>query len=103
MCAIFGNYNLEELEIEILSFQEDVSLKFSSATCNKFWTLADRNKYPMIHSIALKMYSCFGSTYLCEVAFSSMNVIKNKYRDCLTDSHLDDALGCFRVFVLSCV
>jgi hypothetical protein len=82
--------NLEELEIEILNFQEDISLKSSFA--NNFWTLVDRNKYPMIHSIALKTYSCFGSTYLCEVAFSPMTIIKNKYRSCLTDPHLDDAL-----------
>ncbi|KAJ4427053.1 hypothetical protein ANN_26852, partial [Periplaneta americana] len=34
----------------------------------------------------------FGSAYLYEVAFSYMNIIKNKYRSCLTDSHLDDAL-----------
>jgi hypothetical protein len=92
VCEIFGKYNLEELEMEILNFQEDISLKSSFATCSNFWTLVDRNKYPMIHSIALKIYSCFGSTYLCEVAFSSMSIIKNKYRSCLTDSHLDDAL-----------
>ncbi|PNF28636.1 hypothetical protein B7P43_G08706 [Cryptotermes secundus] len=91
VCEIFGKYNLEELEMEILNFQEDISLKSSFATCSNFWTLVDRNKYPMI-GIALKMYSCFGSTYLCEVAFSSMSIIKNKYRSCPTDSQLDDAL-----------
>ena len=92
VCEIFGKYNLEELEMEILNFQEDISLKSSFATCSNYWTLVDRNKYPMIHSIALKIYSCFGSTYLCEVAFSSMSIIQNKYRSCLADSHLDDAL-----------
>ncbi|PNF33551.1 hypothetical protein B7P43_G17321 [Cryptotermes secundus] len=92
LCEIFGKYNLEELEMEILNFQEDISLKSSFATCSNFWTLVDRNKYPTIHSIALKMYSCFGSMSLCEVAFSSTSIIKNKYRSCLTDSHLNDAL-----------
>jgi hypothetical protein len=92
VCEIFGKSNLEELEIEILNFQEDISLKSSLATCSNFWTLVDRNKYPMVHSIALKIYSCFASTYLCEAAFSSMSIIKNKYRSCLTDSHLDDAV-----------
>ncbi|PNF25375.1 hypothetical protein B7P43_G10913, partial [Cryptotermes secundus] len=92
VCEIFGKYNLEELEMEILNFQEDISLKSLFATCSNFWTLVDRNIYPMIHSIALKIYSCSGSTYLCEVAFSSMSIIQNKYRSCLTDSHLDDAL-----------
>ncbi|PNF26452.1 hypothetical protein B7P43_G16252 [Cryptotermes secundus] len=67
--------------------RRQISLKPSFATWSNFWTLVDRNKYPMIHSIALKMYSCFGSTY-----FSSMSIIKNKYRSCLTNSHIDDAL-----------
>ncbi|PNF31602.1 hypothetical protein B7P43_G18079, partial [Cryptotermes secundus] len=92
VCEIFGKYNLEELEMEILNFQEDISLKSSFASCSNFWTLVNRNKYSMIHSIVLKIYPCFGSTYLCEVAFSSMSITKNKYRSCPTDSHLDDAL-----------
>ncbi|PNF15078.1 hypothetical protein B7P43_G16511, partial [Cryptotermes secundus] len=92
VCEIFGKYNIEELEMENLNFQKDISLKSSFATYSNFWTLMDRNKYPMIHSIALKIYFSFGSTYLCEVAFSSTSIIKNKYRSCLTDSHFDDAL-----------
>jgi hypothetical protein len=92
VCEIFGKYNLEETELEILNLQEDISLKSSYGTCGNFWALVDKNKYPMISSVALKIYSCFGSTYLCEVSFSSMNIIKGKNRSCLTDSHLDDAL-----------
>jgi hypothetical protein len=91
VCEIFGEYNLET-ELEILNFQEDISLKSSYGTCGNFWALADKNKYPMISSVALKIYSCFGSTYLHEVSFSSTNIIKGKNRSCLTDSHLDDAL-----------
>jgi hypothetical protein len=29
VCEIFGKYSLEELELEILNFQEDISLKSS--------------------------------------------------------------------------
>ena len=92
MCELFGMCNLEELEIEILDLQEDIVLKSSYPTCNNFWALAERNKYPMLRSVALKLYSCFGSTYLCEIAFSTMSIIKSKYRSNLTNSHLDDAL-----------
>ncbi|XP_075223867.1 SCAN domain-containing protein 3-like [Lycorma delicatula] len=89
---VFGKYKIEELEMEILNFQEDLSLKSSYATCSNIWTLMGREKYPILLSVALKLYSCFGSTFLCEVAFSSINIIKNKYRSSLTDSHLDDTL-----------
>ena len=92
VCEIFENCNPEELEMEILNLQTDLSLKSSYPTCGNFWTLVDSKRYPIVRNVALKMYSCFGSTYLCEAAFSTMNIIKNKYRTCLTDSHLDDAL-----------
>ena len=41
---------------------------------------------------ALKMMSCFGSTYLAESAFSDMNLIKSEIRNSLTDVHLDQCL-----------
>ncbi|KAK1881707.1 SCAN domain containing protein 3, partial [Dissostichus eleginoides] len=34
----------------------------------------------------------FGSTYLCETAFSQMKIIKSKYRTRMTDAHLTDCL-----------
>ncbi|GAB1865870.1 hypothetical protein CAJAP_06949 [Camponotus japonicus] len=34
----------------------------------------------------------FGSTYVCEAAFSKMNIIKNKYRNRMTDDHLRDCM-----------
>lgn len=34
----------------------------------------------------------FGSTYVCEQAFSHMKKIKNQHRLCLTDDHLHHVL-----------
>jgi hypothetical protein len=46
-----------------------------------------------------KIKSYFGSTYLCESLFSTMNIIKSKHRYWLTDAHLDD---CLRAGTSSC-
>ncbi|KAF7669603.1 hypothetical protein LDENG_00176720 [Lucifuga dentata] len=40
----------------------------------------------------MKVACLFGSTYLCESAFSDMNFIKNKHRTCLTDAYLEDSV-----------
>ena len=54
--------------------------------------LVNREKYPLLTSYTLKLKTYFGSTYLCEMAFSQMKIIKNKYRTRLTDAHLTDCL-----------
>ena len=38
------------------------------------------------------MSALFGSTYLCEAAFSDMNVMTSKYRTRLSDEHLNDSI-----------
>ncbi|KAG8234408.1 hypothetical protein J437_LFUL012793 [Ladona fulva] len=43
-------------------------------------------------SVAYKIKSSFGSTYLCKSLFSIMNIIKSKNRSSLTDSHLESCL-----------
>ena len=58
-----------------------------------FWSVyVSREKYPLIVSCALKLHAYFGSTYLCEMAFSQMKIIKSKFRTRMTDAHLNDAL-----------
>ncbi|KAG8227259.1 hypothetical protein J437_LFUL003992, partial [Ladona fulva] len=49
-------------------------------------------RFPLLRSVVYKIKSCFGSTYLCESLFSTMNIIKSKNRSRLTDSHLDSCL-----------
>ncbi|PNF20389.1 hypothetical protein B7P43_G09706, partial [Cryptotermes secundus] len=38
------------------------------------------------------VHSCFGSTYLCESAFSYLKMTKSKQRSNMTDEHLQDCM-----------
>ena len=85
--------NPVEMEMEVINLQNHVQLK-SQQHSQHFWSLVDPENYKNIHQAALKISALFGSTYLCEAAFSDMNVIKSKFRTRLTDEHLND---CIRV------
>ena len=80
-----------DVEMEILTLQNDINLKAHQSAPN-FWCLVDKEKYSGVCTAAMKIASFFGSTYLCESAFSNMNFIKNKHRTRLTDAHLQDSL-----------
>lgn len=88
--------NKAALQMEIIEFQEDFVLKdiFSKVPdtleCDQFWIkyVSDK-KYPELKTLAIKLCTMFGSTYVCEAAFSRMTFIKNRYRSRLTDDHLD--------------
>uniref|UniRef100_A0AAQ5Y107 HAT C-terminal dimerisation domain-containing protein n=1 Tax=Amphiprion ocellaris TaxID=80972 RepID=A0AAQ5Y107_AMPOC len=82
-----------ETEIEIINMQNNVHLK-SQQQSSHFWSLVEPDSYKNLNQVALKMSALFGSTYLCESAFSDMNIIKSKFRTKLTDEHLSD---CIRV------
>ena len=71
--------------------QNNVQLK-SQQNSQHFWSLVDPENYKNIHQAALKMSALFGSTYLCEAAFSDMNVMTSKYRTRLIDEHLNDSI-----------
>lgn len=79
------------VDMEIIEIQSDIELK-ARARDQDFWSLVSREKYPLIVSCALKLKAYFGSTYLCEMAFSQMKIIKSKYRTRMTDAHLTDCL-----------
>lgn len=80
-----------QVEMEIVTLQNDIHLKAHQAAAN-FWGLVDTEKYSSLCTAAMKVASLFGSTYLCESAFSDMNFIKNQHRTRLTDAHLQDSL-----------
>ncbi len=88
-----ATFNLDagQVEIEIITPQNDLHLKAYQAAPN-FWCLVDTEQYSGVCTAAMKVASLFGSTYLCESAFSDMNFIKNKHRTRLTDAHLKDSL-----------
>ena len=79
-----------DLEMEMLALKVDVFLK-ARATEPDLWRFVGL-KYSHLKKCAEYIHSCFGSTYLCESAFSFMNAIKTKQRSVLTDSHLADCL-----------
>lgn len=80
-----------KIEEEILKIQNDIILK-SNELNESIWNLAAITKYPLLKKGAYKIKSCFGSTYLCESLFSTMNIIKSKTRSRLTNVNLDDCL-----------
>ncbi len=79
------------VDMEIIVLQNDIELKARSRDSD-FWGLVNRQKFPLLTACALKVNAYFGSTYLCEMAFSQMKIIKSKYRSRLTDRHLTDCL-----------
>ncbi|KAM3860423.1 SCAN domain-containing protein 3-like [Diretmus argenteus] len=79
------------VDMEIVELQNDIALK-ARYRDSDFWGLVNSDTFPLLSSCALKVRACFGSTYLCEMAFSQMKLIKSKHRSRLTDSHLTDCM-----------
>lgn len=84
-----------KLQLEIIEFQESTVLreKFTTTDIAKFWidTLPEQS-FPNLKKMGTMLCTMFGSTYVCEAAFSKMNIIKNKYRNRMTDDHLRDCM-----------
>lgn len=78
-----------QIELEIINIQNNIHLK--SINGENIWKFTFE-KFPILTNIAQKILACFGSTYLSESAFSSMNIIKNKLRNQITNDHLDQCL-----------
>ncbi|KAL1276348.1 hypothetical protein QQF64_035971 [Cirrhinus molitorella] len=47
---------------------------------------------PLLQKMALQILTMFPSTYCCESAFSTMNMVKNAYRSTYTNEHLHQCL-----------
>lgn len=60
----------------------------SSENVVQFWKLVSKEDFPATCDIALKISSRFGSTCICEKAFSTLTYVKNKYRSSLTAPHI---------------
>lgn len=87
--------NAGSLQLEPADLQTNVLLKGQvgekDAAC--FWIqMVSETTFPTLRKVALHILSMFGSTYCCEAAFSTMNMIKNKDRSRLTNEHLDMCL-----------
>ncbi|XP_056147462.1 microcephalin [Lampris incognitus] len=58
-----------EVDMGITDLQNDIELKASSRNSD-FWDLVNTEKFPLLSFSTLKVKAYFGSTYLCEMAFS---------------------------------
>ncbi|CDQ80348.1 unnamed protein product [Oncorhynchus mykiss] len=83
-------------ETEIVNLQNDIQLKSRATTEVKeeIWELLLEEKYPNIRRCALNLSALFGSTFLCESAFSHMKIMKSKHRSTMADDHL---VACMRL------
>ena len=94
--ATLFHLNSSGVEDEIFTLQADIELK--SRAHGQFWNLLAEGKYPNMRKCATSLTAFFGSTYLCESAFSHMKIIKSKYRSTVTDERLE---MCLRLAVSS--
>ncbi|XP_045076200.1 SCAN domain-containing protein 3-like [Coregonus clupeaformis] len=83
--------NAGSLQMQLVDLQADVALKeqFVRTDPSTFWfQMVPETAFPGLRKVALYILTMFGSTYNCEAAFSTMNIIKTKYRSRLTNEHL---------------
>lgn len=84
----------EELQMELLELQSDSDLhsKFRELSLQDFYRCVPAHRYAKLCKHAQVMLSLFGSTYVCEQAFSLLNLNKCKLRNSLSDAHVHDIL-----------
>lgn len=79
-------------QMELCDLQADPFIASSGATGIEVFKLLQIEKYPKMRDFGLQIISMFGSTYICERAFSDMKYIKSKYRNSLKDSTLENII-----------
>ncbi|XP_063802305.1 general transcription factor II-I repeat domain-containing protein 2B-like [Pseudophryne corroboree] len=79
-----------DLQLELIDLQCDALLKeqFKSEPLPRFYASLNGQNFPKIKAHARKMLVLFGSTYICEQAFSVMKFNKSKHRSSMNDEHL---------------
>ncbi|KAF7691531.1 General transcription factor II-I repeat domain-containing protein 2A [Cucumispora dikerogammari] len=80
----------KNLQLELVDLQVDNILKESFMTVNllEFYGSLSKAAFPNLKDLASKMLTVFGSTYICEQAFSTLKISKSKNRTLLTDCNL---------------
>lgn len=76
-----ADLSLEKGE-QLAEIQEDrtLRLKYNELPLIKFWIYA-KTEYPVIANEAVNILLHFSTTYLCELGFSALTIIKNKKRE----------------------
>ncbi|XP_023211103.1 general transcription factor II-I repeat domain-containing protein 2B-like [Centruroides sculpturatus] len=90
------NININSIDlkyqIELCDLQADPFFTSHGVTGIEIFKYLDKEKYPKLRDFGLQIVSMFGSTYICEHAYSDMKYIKSKYRNSLKDSTLEDII-----------
>lgn len=76
------------LQLELCDLQADIFLQRRKEKGANFFKLLAKERFTNLQDFSLKITSMFGSTYLCESAFSGLKFTKNLNRSHLTDSSL---------------
>ncbi len=69
--------------MQLVDLQADVALKqqFVRTDPSTFWLImVSETAFPGLRKVALYILTMFGSTYYCEAAFSTINIIKTTTR-----------------------
>ena len=62
-----------EFQLELCNLQSNLFLQSKKNERNKaFWKLVSNEHFPVLRDFALRVFSIFGSTYICESTFSVM-------------------------------
>lgn len=81
-----------EFQEELCDLQSDISLKARLEKNVEFFKLLDASRYPRLRLFGLRIFSMFGSTYLCECSFSKMKFTKTEKRSALSDVSLSSLM-----------
>ena len=86
------------VSMELAEIQSDTNARIQFHAFDdvaRFWLQSfSDGKYEMLRLRAKNILSRFGTTYNCEATFSSMAYVKNKYRNRLSNQHLNELLIC---------
>ncbi|XP_035219777.1 SCAN domain-containing protein 3-like [Stegodyphus dumicola] len=81
-----------DLQMEICDLQADPFYQTKKCDVTEdFWKLISKERFPKLHKFSLQMLLLFGSTYVCESAFSAVKQIKSRTRDRIESTSLESS------------
>ncbi|KAG5345717.1 GT2D2 protein, partial [Acromyrmex heyeri] len=81
-----------EFQAELCDLQCDFSFKTRLEKGIEFFKILNASCYPRLRKFGLRIFSMFGSTYLCECSFSKMKFTKTEKRSSLNDASLSSIM-----------
>lgn len=87
-----------QMELADLQNNENYKDCFKELPLLEFYKTLPKKEFPELHDLAFKFGTMFGSTYICEQAFSKMGLTKSVFRANITDANLEH---CMRILTSS--